>query len=162
MGKQKHGHNVIGKRSKLYTAWANMKRRCKCRNKKDGENYQNIKYCEEWEKFEPFMEWAVNNGYSEELTLERIDVHKNYEPSNCRWATQKEQQRNKTNSKWITYNGKTQCLADWAEELGFELDTLKSRFLRGWDVERALTESLGEGRRAAINNRKRDEKGRIV
>jgi hypothetical protein len=148
--------------TKLYRAWFNMKKRVNNPSKHDGENYKNINYCNEWNKFEPFMEWALSNGYKEELTLDRINVHGNYEPSNCRWITQKHQQRNKTNTKWITYQGKTQSLADWAEQLGYEMHTLKSRFLRGWEVERAFTEPLGEGRRSAIQTRLRDERGRIT
>lgn len=150
-------------KSKLYIVWANMKKRCKHPTTNDGKNYNNITYCKEWETFEPFMQWAINNGYNESLTLDRKDVYKNYSPSNCRWITMKEQQRNKTNTKWITYQEKTQSLASWAEELGFGIDTLKSRILRGWTIERAFTEPLGEGRRIAIQTkRQRDKKGRVI
>ena len=148
--------------TKLYRAWFNMKKRCKNPTKRDGENYKLITYCEQWERFEPFMEWSLTNGYNELLTLDRKNVNDNYEPNNCRWVTMKEQQRNKTNTHWITYNDKTQSLASWAEELGYERDTLKSRILRGWTIERAFIEPLGEGRCTALNNRRRDMKGRLI
>ena len=164
MGILKHGDNREGKRSQLYTTWANMKQRCK-RVKatgRDGSNYLKITYTNEWENFSSFKEWSINNGYKEGLSLDRIDVHKPYQPDNCRWVEWKVQSRNKTNTKWITWNGKTQSMADWADEIGFEVDTLKSRLLRGWSVERAFTEPLGTGRKNALNTRKRDEMGRLT
>lgn len=162
MGKIKHGDNQIGKRNKLYTAWANMKKRCNKPTNRDGGNYKKIKYCQEWTEYLKFKEWALNNGYKEHLTLDRIDVNGDYEPNNCRWITMKEQQRNKTNTHLITYKGKTQSMADWAEEYGLKLHTLKWRIYREWDIERALTEPLGLGRKEAYYKRKKDEKGRLL
>ena len=158
MGNMKHG--MAG--TKLYRAWANMKKRCNKPTGHDGENYKNISYIPEWKEFQEFMTWAIENGYKEHLTLERKDVYGNYEPSNCTWITMRRQQRNKTNTRWITFKGKTQSLVDWAEELGIERDTLKSRILRGWSVERAFNEELGVGRKEALNKRNRDEKGRLL
>lgn len=158
----KHGDNKVGEQTKLYRAWANMKCRIKHPTERDGENYKNISYCQEWEQYLPFKEWALSNGYKDHLTLDREDVYGNYEPSNCRWVSQKVQQRNKTNNKMVEWNGKIQCLSAWAEELGIERDTLKSRILRGWTVERAFTEPMGAGRRDAMYKRKRDEKGRML
>ena len=91
---KKHGMS----HTRLYDCWKGMKSRC---NRKRGICYhryggRGITYCKEWEKFEPFMEWALANGYSDDLTLDRIDNDGNYCPENCRWATQKQQAANKT------------------------------------------------------------------
>ena len=82
----------------------------------------------------------MSNGYSDELTLDRIDANKDYEPSNCRWATRKEQQNNRRNNIIITYKGKTQTLAQWAEEVGINYHKLLIRISRGWSAERAFSE----------------------
>jgi len=153
-------HDMYG--TKMYTAWANMKKRCKFPTKRDGDNYKLINYCEEWENFIPFMEWANQNGYNEHLSLDRINVHRNYTPENCRWVTMKTQQRNKTNTNWTTYKGETKALSQWEEELGFKTGTLKSRLLRGWTIKRAFEEELGIGRKLALETRLRDNKGRLL
>lgn len=91
--KPRHGMS----RSRLYQCWADMKSRCN--NPKNTFFYRyggrGIAYCEEWEKFESFMEWALSSGYSDNLTLERIDNDGDYCPQNCCWATQTEQAYNK-------------------------------------------------------------------
>lgn len=93
-GKAKHGMS----HTRLYQCWCSMKQRC---NYKSGISYhryggRGITYYDEWNNFEPFMIWALQNGYKDDLTLDRIDNNGNYEPSNCRWATQHEQSMNKT------------------------------------------------------------------
>jgi hypothetical protein len=99
-----------------------------------------ISICDEWRNsFEVFEMWAINNGYDESLTIERIDVNGNYEPNNCRWATNKEQQNNKQNNRRITWNDETKTLAEWSEIVGIKKTTLKERLNAGWDVEAALT-----------------------
>ena len=72
----------------------------------------------------------MENGYSDGLTIDRIDNNGNYEPSNCRWATAVEQANNKSNNHLITYRGRTMTLAEWARELGINYSTLRSRFNR--------------------------------
>lgn len=88
-------HNMHN--SRLYHIWNGMKRRCQNQNAANYKNYggRGISVCDEWQSFEPFCEWALANGYGDELSIDRIDVNGNYEPSNCRWATWKEQASNK-------------------------------------------------------------------
>ena len=86
---------------RLYNCWAQMIQRCTNPNKQRWKHYggRGIRVCKEWREFIPFMNWALANGYRDDLTIDRIDVNGNYEPSNCRWATWKEQAKNKQNSR---------------------------------------------------------------
>lgn len=127
---------------RLYDIYTTMKQRCYNKNHKKYKHYggRGIKVCSEWlESYSNFYEWAINNGYSDNLTLDRIDTNGNYEPNNCRWATQKEQQNNKRTNTNITYNGETHNLKQWAEIKGINYKALWKRLHDGWSVERALT-----------------------
>jgi hypothetical protein len=126
----------------LYKKWQIMNTRC---NNSNRDHYQwyggkGIKVCEEWRKFENFYNWAMENGYSDGLTIERVDISKDYEPNNCKWITLKEQSFNKANTRWLSFNGKTQSLTKWAEELELPISTLKTRIYKyKWSIEKALT-----------------------
>lgn len=139
---RKHGQ----KQSRLYQIWSDIKKRCnnpncKCYNRYGGRG---IHVCPEWENhFENFEQWANANGYSDILTIDRIDNNADYTPQNCRWVNRKEQAKNRNTSIMITHNGKTQTLTDWCIELNMKYSTVYSRIYRdGWDIEEALTTPL--------------------
>jgi hypothetical protein len=119
-----------------------MRKRCEKENAVNYHRYggDGISVCAEWKTYESFSAWAHTNGYSEELTLDRIDGTKGYSPDNCRWATYREQALNTKSNHRITYNGEELTLSEWADRLGIPRSTLCSRLKQyGWSVERALT-----------------------
>ena len=130
-------------RTRLRRSWENMLTRCYYQNK--GRVYQRyggrgISVCDEWRaSFDDFRDWALSNGYEEDLELDRIDNDGNYQPDNCHFVTHKDNNRNRRNCRLISFDGKEQCLAAWAEELGINYETLRTRFRLNWDVERAFT-----------------------
>lgn len=133
---------------RLYTIWRDMKRRCNDPRRKEYGRYggRGISVCNEWANdFQTFYNWALNNGYNDTLTIERNDVNGNYEPSNCKWATKAEQANNKRNNLTITYNGKTQTVAQWSKELNISQSTIRNRIKQGLTDEEVLTITKGCG-----------------
>lgn len=126
---------------RLYQTWINMRRRCR---ESDRKYYfqRGIKVCDEWGNYKNFKKWAYNNGYNDLLTIDRINTNDDYKPSNCRWVTIKEQQRNKRSNIRICFNGENHCISEWAEIIGISTTTLCKRLNKGWPIERALTENL--------------------
>lgn len=127
---------------RLYMVWQSMRQRCYNNNCAQYNNYggRGITVCDEWRtSYSAFKEWALANGHKDGLSLDRIDVDSGYSPSNCRWATAKEQSRNRRNNRYITFNGETLALAAWAERTGISKDTIYMRLAAGWSVEKALT-----------------------
>ena len=114
----------------VYSRWQAMKKRCYQVGTKGYENYggRGIKVCEEW-KNNPsaFCEWALANGFSEELTLDRIDVNGDYSPENCRWSTKTEQARNKRNNRFIEYNGSKVTVSEYSEITGVKQSSIDWR-----------------------------------
>lgn len=138
----KHGMNG----NRTYRTWHGMRSRCDNQNHTTFNNYggRGIGVCSRWITFKNFL--ADMGKRPEGMTLERIDNDGNYEPSNCKWATQKEQHRNTRHNRMITYQGETKCMAEWAEDVRLKYDTLRNRIDRyGWTIERALTEKVNEG-----------------
>lgn len=139
-------------RTRLYYIWEDMKRRCYAKERKGYKNYggRGIRVCDEWKNdFTIFKDWAFENGYNDELTIDRIDVNGNYEPSNCRWATWKEQANNKRNKTAIEFEGETHTLKEWSEITGIGASTIQKRlFKRGWSIEDALM--IKDGRKARL------------
>lgn len=137
-------HKTHGKTNdKIYVIWCNMRSRCYNQKNIMFKNYggRGIKVCDEWKNsFENFYQWAIANGYTEGLSIERKNVNGNYEPSNCAWITKEAQYLNRTDSHKITAFGKTQTIKEWADETGIKYDTIERRInAYGWDAERALT-----------------------
>ena len=128
--------------TRLYSVWANMRTRCNNPSAERFDQYggRGITICKEWERFETFYDWAMANGYSNDLSIDRIDNSKGYSPNNCRWASSAEQNSNTRRNHLITSDGKTQTMTQWAEEIGIPARTLESRLNRShWSIERALT-----------------------
>lgn len=131
--------------TKLYNIWRSMKKRCYLKTHEAYKDYggRGITVCNEWKNdFMSFHDWAMNNGYDEKLTLDRIDVNGNYEPNNCRWATWKEQQNNRRDNIHIQYKGKTKTIYEWSEIFNIKYCTLWWRIKNGWSIENALTKKV--------------------
>jgi len=110
-----------------------MKERCDNPNSKDYHNYggRGITYVDEWKELNPFYEWAMNNGYCDSLTIDRIDVNGNYEPSNCRWASKKTQANNTRTNVRLTINGETKTITEWSGETNVKVGTIWWRHKNG-------------------------------
>lgn len=131
--KPTHGHSS----EPIYFVWNTMRQRCTNHNANNYKNYgaRGIKVCDEWLKnFENFYEWAMAHGYRRGLTIDRIDVNGNYEPSNCRWVSQKVQQNNRRNNHVI--DGKT--VTQWAESKSINPQLVSQRLRKGWSLKQAL------------------------
>lgn len=138
--RSKRGIGVGESKQRLYSIWNGMLNRCE--NKK-AANYQyyggnGITICPEWHNYTNFKEWAMRNGYQDNLTIDRVDVCGAYSPDNCRWVTQKEQTRNRRNNVKHLYKGEWKCVTELAEEYGLKVQVVKNRLLRGDTMERAL------------------------
>ena len=142
----KHSHNRKNKQSKTYRAWVDMRQRCTNKNNKRYKDYGGrnppITVCDRWDikkggSFENFLKdmGKCPSG----LSLDRINNDLEYYKENCRWATPKEQQRNKKNNRILEYNDKKKCLISFAEEHQINPQTLKSRLNKGMSMEEALT-----------------------
>lgn len=143
--------------SRLYRIWTGMRTRCRNPHNHSYELYggRGIKVCEEWDIYTVFRDWALSNGYSDNLSIDRIDVDGDYSPDNCRWATQSEQMRNIRKNHKIVFEGEEKTMAEWAEVTGISYDVLKNRINKyGFSPYEALTLPVRLG-----NNRKLRERG---
>lgn len=124
-----------------YACWRGMKGRCYLPSNKTYHNYggRGIKVCDRWlNSFQAFF-GDLGERPSPQHSIERIDTNGNYEPGNCRWATAKEQGENRRDTRWLTYDGKSLCMADWANLTGIPVGTIWHRLNSGWSIEAALT-----------------------
>lgn len=127
--------------TRLFDIWRGMKKRCYNPNSPAYQWYgeKGIKLCKDWEdNFENFYNWAVNNGYRENLTIERTDIDKDYEPSNCKWITNEEQANNRRTCNFITYQGETLNMSQWSKKLGISYNKIQKRYHDGLPPEKIL------------------------
>ena len=126
-----------------YAIWSGMISRCTNQNLKKYDRYggRGIKLCKRWEKFENFF--ADMGDRPAGMWLDRINNDGDYEPGNCRWATRKQQARNKSTTRYLTAKGETKSLSTWAEEMKLKPSTIARRIQLGWPVERAIFATIG-------------------
>lgn len=123
-----------------YKTWVSMHQRCNNPNHTSYKDYgaRGIKICDRWRNsFQHFYD-DMGKRPSPNHTIDREDVNGNYELSNCRWATKKEQGRNKTNSRFFTYKGIKRCASEWCELYGMANSTFHNRIIKGWSIEKTL------------------------
>ena len=135
----------LRRQTKLYPIWSQMKQRCQNPNNAAFENYggRGIVVCDEWLKFKTFYDWAMNNGYSEGLCLDRIDNDKGYSPDNCRWVSHKMNNDNRRSTIRISFNGETHTLKEWSEILNIERHILYKRiYVSNWSIEDAFNKKV--------------------
>lgn len=128
-------------KTRLYTIWYDMIDRCYNPKNDSYERYgtRGIGVCDDWKNnFIVFYIWALQNGYKDKLTLDRVNVNDDYCPNNCRWVDMKTQQRNRSNNRLVEYNGKSLTTAELAESIGISPITLRARLNHGWDIIRAV------------------------
>ena len=145
---------------RLYQIWANMK--CRCNNQNHGryEKYggRGIIICEEWDDFENFYEWSMENGYQDDLTIERIDNDGSYESSNCKWITKEFQTKNRSICYMVAINGETKTVLEWCEIFNLNYNTFNTRHSTyGWGVVKALTTPVKLRKKPAGFNTKLNE-----
>lgn len=139
-----HGYS----QHRLNVIWRHMKQRCNNSNDDAFKNYgeKGIKVCQEWENdFMAFFNWSYQNGYEDNLTIERVDSNKGYEPSNCEWITRAENCRRAQvgRKQAITFKGKTMYVDEWAKELNIAENTLRGRLSNAkWTLEESLTKGF--------------------
>lgn len=121
------------KANPLYRKWCSMRERCNNPHNKKYDHYggRGITVCKEWDDFDAFYKWSIEHGWKEGLTIDRIDNDKGYSPDNCRYVSQKEQNRNYSRNHNITYNGETHCIKEWSEITGINRTTILWRIKNG-------------------------------
>ena len=136
VGSSSHGDS----QARLFKIWEGMHERCLREKHPHYKDYggRGIAVCNEWNEYVSFKKWAFENGYTDNLTIDRIDQNGNYCPDNCRWATMQEQQNNKRNNHYISLNSEAHTISEWSEMLGINKTTLKERLAHGWSDEATI------------------------
>lgn len=138
-------------KTRLYKQWSGMRSRCENPHNGAYKNYgaRGISVCDEWQDFETFRKWAVENGYDEKspkgtFTIDRIDPEKGYSPENCRWLTISEQQWNKRGTATIRYQEKELTVREASKLSGVPEETIRSRMKRNWSPKRIIEQPVRE------------------
>lgn len=138
----KHGACKNNSETRLYKIWVNMRYRCNKPETSLSKYYydKGIRVCKEWnESYEPFHKWAMENGYTDELTIDRINPDGNYCPENCRWASKEEQVVNRKNiNHFLTYKDKTQTVSQWSRELHISRKAILKYTNKGYSLEKIV------------------------
>ena len=132
-------HGLTRERPRPYRIWSGMRQRCNDQKNKDYPNYggRGIKICPEWDDYLTFWE-DMKEGYSDQLTIDRIDNMKGYSKDNCKWSTTKQQINNTRVNRLVTYKGETTTTTLWAEKIGMSSALLRYRLDSGYSVEEAI------------------------
>lgn len=137
-----HGEKHGDSHTRLHNTWEHMRGRCYNPNNPKYKNYggRGIKICDEWyNSYLAFKDWAINNGYDDTLTIDRINNDGNYEPNNCRWATIKQQNNNQRKNLSFTINNVTKTLAQWCETYNISYHKAYQRIFKlGYNIEKAI------------------------
>ena len=125
---------------RLYDIYYSMLARCSNPKSINYKNYggRGIKVCDEWMDYKTFEDWALKNGYTDDLSIDRIDNNKDYTPENCRWVDMIIQSNNRRTNKYVTYKGEKKTVAEWCRELNIPTARTYSRLAKGWSVEKAF------------------------
>ena len=137
---------MIKRTKRLTNIYSMMKQRCYNTNSQNFKYYggKGVSVCDEWRNnSQAFYDWVMTHGYKDGLTLDRIDNDGNYEPSNCRWVTMKEQDNHRSNNVILTLNGESHTIPEWSEILGIKQHVIRNRINRGWSVENTLMRKVG-------------------
>ena len=136
---EQNAHNLADHRrthgkteTRLYGIWGKMKRRCENKNNSAYGRYggRGIKVCDEWHDFQAFYDWAMENGYQDNLTIERIDINRGYEPSNCTWITLGKQTWNKSDTIKVNIDGEIVPLKEACRRLDLPYKAVHLRITR--------------------------------
>ncbi len=132
-------------RTRLYSIWFGIKVRCLKKSNHAYKYYggRGITISEEFSKYEAFRAWALANGYTDKLSIDRINNDGNYSPENCRWTDQVHQVRNSRQARNLNVNGESHCISEWTEVTGLKCTTIGMRLKRGWTEQEAVTLPLG-------------------
>lgn len=139
-------HKIHGmSKTRIYRIWKDMRRRCNNPSRINYHRYggRGINVCEDWNtNFVAFYDWAMNNGYQDNLSIDRIDNDAGYYPNNCRWVSNTTQANNRRNNRYLEFEGKKRTISEWSSETGLSQTVIESRLNLGWDVKRTLTTPL--------------------